>query len=135
MKHTSEEIKYRLSDLGVQIGNIAIEYITELEKENARLKEINTHTLSQLNLDNGELIIENEKLKKENAELKEQNRNLLESCEGATMMYKDLCKAKELLKYVLNSFVGDLPKELGFFDEEELKAIAEVEQFLKEIKE
>ena len=65
MKHTSEEIKYRLSDLGVQIGNIAIEYITELEKENARLKEINTHTLSQLNLDNGELIIENEKLKKE----------------------------------------------------------------------
>lgn len=39
MKHTSEEIKYRLSDLGVQIGNIAIEYITELEKENAELKE------------------------------------------------------------------------------------------------
>lgn len=30
--HTSEEIKYRLSDLGVQIGSIAIEYITELEK-------------------------------------------------------------------------------------------------------
>jgi hypothetical protein len=36
--YTSEEIKYRLSDLGVQIGNIAIEYITELEKENAELK-------------------------------------------------------------------------------------------------
>ena len=44
--------------------------ITKLEKENARLKEINAHTLSHLNLDNGELIIENEKLKKENAELK-----------------------------------------------------------------
>ena len=39
MKHTSEEIKYRLSDLGVQIGNIAIDYITELEKENAELKK------------------------------------------------------------------------------------------------
>ena len=37
-------------------------------------------------------------LEKENAELKEQNKKLLESCEGATMMYKDLCKAKELLK-------------------------------------
>ena len=37
MKHTPEEIKYRLSDLGVQIGNIAIEYIEELEKENAGL--------------------------------------------------------------------------------------------------
>lgn len=30
----------------------------ELRKENARLKDINTHTLSQLNLDNGELIIQ-----------------------------------------------------------------------------
>ena len=37
-EHTSEEIKYRLSDLGVQIGNIAIEYITNLEKEIAELK-------------------------------------------------------------------------------------------------
>ena len=38
-EHTPEEIKYRLSDLGVQIGNIAIDYITELEAENAVLKE------------------------------------------------------------------------------------------------
>ena len=38
MQELSDEIKYRLSDLGVQIGNIAIEYITELEKENAELK-------------------------------------------------------------------------------------------------
>lgn len=41
-----------------------------------------------------------EELEKENAELKERNRELLESCEGATMMYKDLCKTKELLKDV-----------------------------------
>ena len=33
-----------------------IEYVQKLEKENAELKGINTHTLSQLNLDNGELI-------------------------------------------------------------------------------
>ena len=44
MKHTPEEIKYRLSDLGVQIGNIAIEYITGLEKENAELKAIVRNT-------------------------------------------------------------------------------------------
>ena len=33
-----------------------IAYVENLEKENAELKGINTHTLSQLNLDNGELI-------------------------------------------------------------------------------
>lgn len=45
--YTSEEIKYRLSDLGVQIGNIAIEYITELEKEIDKLKNINVHDESK----------------------------------------------------------------------------------------
>ena len=39
-EHTPEEIKYRLSDLGVQIGNIAIEYISELEKELADAKKV-----------------------------------------------------------------------------------------------
>mgnify|MGYP007122091965 CR=1 FL=1 len=38
-EHTPEEIKYRLSDLGAQIGNIAINYITKLENENADLKK------------------------------------------------------------------------------------------------
>lgn len=37
-EHTSEEIKYRLSDLGVQIGNIAIEYITDLEQQIDKMK-------------------------------------------------------------------------------------------------
>ena len=45
--YTSEEIKYRLSDLGVQIGNIAIEYITELEKEIDELKNANVHDKSK----------------------------------------------------------------------------------------
>jgi hypothetical protein len=38
------------------------------------------------------------RLEKENAELKNRNQEILESCEGATMMYKDLCKAKEIIK-------------------------------------
>ena len=42
---------------------ITLKGIADLEKENAELKEINTHTLSQLNLDNGELIIELTKAK------------------------------------------------------------------------
>ena len=37
-------------------------------------------------------------------DLQEENRSLLESCEGATMMYKDLCKAKELLKDITSSY-------------------------------
>lgn len=37
-EHTSKEIKYRLSDLGVQIGNIAIEYISNLEKQIEKMK-------------------------------------------------------------------------------------------------
>ena len=38
-EHTSEEIKYRLSDLGAQIGSIAIKYITDLEKQIKELQE------------------------------------------------------------------------------------------------
>lgn len=40
-------------------------------------------------------------LENENAELKERNKELLESCEGATMMYNDLCKAKEIIKSLM----------------------------------
>jgi hypothetical protein len=36
---TSEEIKSRLSNIGEAIGNIALEYIVKLEKENERLKQ------------------------------------------------------------------------------------------------
>lgn len=98
MKHTPEEIKYRLSDLGAQIGNIAIEYITELEKENA--------------------------------ELKEQNRKLLESCEGATIMYEHLTKAKELLREIIdtpvfNQMGGELYENEGYTE-----LVEETEQFL-----
>ena len=40
-------------------------------------------------------------LEKENAELKNRNKELLESCKGATMMYNDLCKAKEIIKSLM----------------------------------
>ena len=45
------------------VSQIVDKCIAELEKENAELREINTHTLSQLNLDNGELITELTKAK------------------------------------------------------------------------
>lgn len=80
-EHTSEEIKYRLSDLGAQIGNIAINYITELEKENAELKSLkdvadlirlnNSSVVAMAQLNNN-----NVALRQENAELKERNEKL-----------------------------------------------------------
>ena len=66
-------------------------------------------------------------LEKENAELKEQNRNLLESCEGATMMYKDLCKAKGIIKKYLAIGVG------GKITQNYLDVTKEAEQFLSEV--
>lgn len=39
---------------------------------------------------------------KENTDLKNRNQELLESCEGATMMYKDLQNAKEIIKKLCN---------------------------------
>lgn len=78
-----------------------LEHITELEKENTGLKlmleALEGETPWKDIKDKSELI-------KENAELKEQNKKLLESCEGATMMYEDLCKAKELLKDITSSY-------------------------------
>lgn len=38
-KEEVENIKFRLSDIGVKVGELALEYISELEKENAELKE------------------------------------------------------------------------------------------------
>ena len=80
-------------------------------------------------------------LKKEIAKLK--SKNCWKTCEYAEPKSQwigqhiqdvvQLTKAKNILKYVLNSFVGDLPKNLSYFDEEELKAIVEAEQFLQEV--
>lgn len=68
--------------------------IAELEKENAELKEINSETLAQLNLDNGELIIQLTKAK-------EIIKQLLDSCYGynsKTVNYEVKAKAEAFLK-------------------------------------
>jgi hypothetical protein len=67
------------------------------------------------------------KLEKENAELKETNESLLESCAGTTMMYEDLCKAKEIIKNLMVFAEID--------SREYEKEYKEAEQFLKEVKE
>ncbi len=51
-----------LSDYGKDRNGIC-DHFKDVFDENTRLKEINTHTLSQLNLDNGELIIQLNKAK------------------------------------------------------------------------
>ena len=68
-----------------------------------------------------------EKKQNEVAELEERNRELLESCEGATMMYKDLCKAKEIIRDFLSVAVDYIDEE-----DKNYSFIAEAEQFLKE---
>lgn len=121
----------------------AEDYIKSLEKENAELKKINSETLTQLNLDNGELIIENEKLRKENAELKEANKTLatmkndmwveLEKkraeSQGITNKLHQLTKAKEIIKELM-SFSVQLCDSRHTVDFE--KTREQAEQFLKE---
>jgi predicted nuclease with TOPRIM domain len=67
------------------------------EKEIQDFKETN-HELAETCIARKKRIAE---LEKENAELKERNKELLESCKGATMMYNDLCKAKEIIKSLM----------------------------------
>lgn len=63
----------------------ALKRIEELEQENAELKKVNAETLSQLNLDNGELIIENEKLRKENERIKTKYYELQETLKNVRL--------------------------------------------------
>ena len=57
-------------------------------------------------------------------ELQEENKRLLESCEGATMLYKDLTEAKEIIRDLLS----DIPNRMWYTD----KIIQKAEAFLKE---
>ena len=149
------ELERKLEQTEKDLADYQFNYptIKELQKENARLKEINTHTLSKLNLDNGELIIENEKLKKElnewkdkadlwcnTANLKDHNIMINKELEKENAELKDnfkiakdneyeysslLTKAKEIIKELLNSCFGYNSKTVNY----EVKAKAE--QFLK----
>ena len=67
-----------------------------------------------------------EELEEENAVLRNRNQELLESCEGAAMMYKDLQKANEIIKKYLAIGVG------GKITQNYLDVTKEAEQFLKD---
>ena len=104
----------------------------ELEQENAELKKKNTALRQDWEIMKNTIADYNDfcdkymKLEKENAELKEWNRELLESCEGATIMYKDLCKAKEIIRDFLSVAVDYIDEE-----DKNYSFIVEAEQFLK----
>ena len=118
---TKEECKIETSKAIMEMRN----HIAELEKENAELRY-------QLN--------KNPCVKtpewycsdclKENAELQEQNRKLLESCEGATMMYEDLIKAKEIIRLLLHA-LKNKGSDYTFALENTHPVLAEAEKFLK----
>ena len=66
-------------------------------------------------------------LEKENAELKVENAFCEKACEGATMMYRHLTKAKEIIKKYLVIGVG------GKITQNYLDVTKEAEQFLSEV--
>ena len=68
------------------------------------------------------------KLVEENTELKERNKELLESCEGATMMYKDLCKAKEIITKLVERIRIISDPKICMSD---VDVLLEAEQFLR----
>lgn len=86
MKHTPEEIKNRLSNIGEAIGNIALDYIAELEAQ-----------IEQLQKTNGE---QKETLKKVRVALiKERTANIMNYGKGGVEMFDSMF---EILKGVSN---------------------------------
>lgn len=65
------------------------------------------------------------------AALENRNQELLESCEGATMMYKDLQKAKEIIKKLLHT-LENKDSEYTFALKPTHPVLVEAEQFIKE---
>lgn len=129
-----EEVYKRFPDLKSAMNKAQI-----ILKENAELKKVNAETLSQLNLDNGELIIENEKLLKENAELKEHIKADCIDCadyiknqklEKENTELKDKnTEAKEIIRALLFHLNKDTFAVIYETREESIK---KAEQFLKE---
>ena len=129
----------------------------KLYRDNEELKQINSETLAQLNLDNMELIIENAKLKKENAELKSElpkkadtNHSLVEQMakleeENASMRARlnainlltpELEKCSKLKKQRLSKakeIIKELKDDLSMYSGNYQSIILKAEQFLKEI--
>lgn len=153
-EHTSEEIKYRLSDLGAQIGNIAINYITELEKENAELKEVHESDKRSLALiakksaDFEKAYNEAEELLDKQTEatykLFEENKELKEENEKSNVLLADIIEAFTSCSYNDDFEMAQAGREIyelfnGGKDPKEVFHNAEVpkssRQLLKEAKE
>ena len=62
-------------------------------------------------------------------DLEEENKRLLESCEGATMMYKDLCESKEIIKKLLALYFSPLVTQDDLKKQDEI--IKQAEDFIK----
>lgn len=70
-------------------------------------------------------------LEKENTDLKNRNQELLGSCEGATMMYKDLQKATGIIKELLHALKKE-DSDYTFALKSTHPVLVEAEQFIKE---
>ena len=128
MKHTPEEIKNRLSNIGEAIGNIALDYITELEKENLYYKDI-VETNSAEWEEQGQRAVA---LEKENVELKrewqEQVQKATDEGYARTLQTVQLTKAKEIIRDFISVAIDYIDKE-----DKNYSIIVEAEQFLSEV--
>ena len=71
-------------------------------------------------------------LEKENTDLKNRNQELLGSCEGATMMYKDLQKATGIIKELLHALKNE-DSDYTFALKSTHPVLVEAEQFINEV--
>lgn len=62
-------------------------------------------------------------------DLCKENKSLLESCEGATMMYKDLCESKEIIKKLLALHFSPIVTEDDLKKQDEI--IKQAQDFIK----
>lgn len=58
-----------------------------------------------------------------------ENKRLLESCEGATMMYKDLCESKEIIKKLLALYFSPIVTQDDLKKQD--KIIKQAQDFIK----
>ena len=70
-------------------------------------------------------------LEKENEKLKVENAFCEKACEGATIMYKHLTKAKEIIQALLNNFTYPIGREDWTVEDKEI--VDKAEQFLSEV--
>mgnify|MGYP003307059072 CR=1 FL=1 len=114
------EIYHNKADPKPKYIRIKEAYIAGAEPREKQI-EIDAEQIRVLQKQNGELTDKVKELETENAFCKE-------ACEGATMMYEHLTKAKELLKQLVNiEYAVNIPKE------KIISIRVKAEQFLMEI--